>query len=181
MKKIFYLFILIVTAQACNQKENMNEEHGSNNGNNQTAANEERMREFYQTVINGHNPAMIDSFVTADFVEHQPWPGKSPDREGLKQGFTEMMAAFPDMHATVDMVKCWGDTVMAKFTMKGMNSGMFMGGPATNKEMNVEGVDIIRIKDGKAIEHWGYMEEMKMMNQLGMGQPAGPPPAPGNK
>jgi len=45
--------------------------------------------------------------------------------------------------------------------------------------MNISGVDIIKFKDGKAIEHWGYNEEMKMMEQMGMMQePAGMPMDP---
>ena len=36
-------------------------------------------------------------------------------------------------------------------------------------------VDVLRFENGKVVEHWGYMEEMKMMEQLGMmgGEEAG--------
>ena len=50
-----------------------------------------------------------------------------------------------------------------------------MGMPATNKKIDVEGVDIIRFKNGKAVEHWGVYDNMKMMQQLGM---MPPPPLP---
>ena len=55
------------------------------------------------------------------------------------------------------------------FNMKGTNTGgMGPDMPATNKAMDVNGVDIIRFENGKAMEHWGYWEESKMMQQLGM-------------
>jgi predicted ester cyclase len=40
--------------------------------------------------------------------------------------------------------------------------------PATNKPVDVYAVDVLRFENGKVVEYWGYMEEMKMMEQLGM-------------
>ena len=36
------------------------------------------------------------------------------------------------------------------------------------KQIKVEGIDIVRIKDGKAVEHWGVTDTMTMMQQLGV-------------
>ena len=38
--------------------------------------------------------------------------------------------------------------------------------------IDVMGADVVRFVDGKVAEHWGYMEEMKMMGQLGLWPPA---------
>lgn len=164
MKKLTYLMILLFTVLSCTQ-ENKQGKDAEN-----ASRNEQRMMEFYQTVMNEHNPAMVDSFCTPDFVEHQPFPGYPADRIGLKMGLSELFTAFPDLTFTVDMIKSWSDTVITKIKMKGTNSGAFMGMPATNKSIEIEGVDIVVLKNGKATEHWGYSEEMKMMSQLGMGE-----------
>ena len=74
----------------------------------------------------------------------------------------------PDVHMTTEYMIASGDTVFAKIKMTGTNSGGTGQMPATNKSFDVEGVDIIVMKDGKAAERWGYAEEMKMMQQLGM-------------
>jgi predicted SnoaL-like aldol condensation-catalyzing enzyme len=42
------------------------------------------------------------------------------------------------------------------------------GMPATNKPIDIHTVDVLRFENGKVVEHWGYMEEFKMMEQLGM-------------
>jgi predicted ester cyclase len=181
MKNFIYLLILFIPFMSCKQKDNQSGDNMTTEKNNNAAANEQRMAEFYAKVINAHNPAMIDSFCTSDYVEHSPFPGYSADREGLKKGFGDWMAGFPDMTATVDFVKCWGDTVLAKIHLKGTNSAMWMGAPATNKTMDVEGMDMVILRDGKATQHWGYMEEMKMMSQLGMGQGSAPTSASGGK
>jgi predicted ester cyclase len=168
MKNLIYLLIATLPLYSCMQKENNDAEKNGNNS--LQVKNEQRMRDFYQQVINAHNPALIDSFCTADFVEHNPFPGQAPNIDGLKKGFSDYMAGFPDLNATVEMIKGWGDTCMTKFRMRGMNTGMFMGMPATGKALDIEGVDIVIIKDGKATQHWGYIEETKMLTQLGMNQ-----------
>jgi predicted ester cyclase len=69
-----------------------------------------------------------------------------------------------------------GDKVMAHVTMTGTNSGPMMGMPATNKQVSVDGIDLIMIKDGKATERWGYFDTMKFMAQMGMMPPPGTMP-----
>ena len=69
-----------------------------------------------------------------------------------------------DMHLIAE-----GDRVVAHYRWQGVNTGsMGEGMPATNKPIDVHSVDVLRFENGKVVEHWGYMEEMKMMQQLGM-------------
>ena len=161
MKKLIFLFSVLLATVSCMKEE----KHGNDN----SSANATRLMAFYDQVMNAHNADMIDSFCTSDFIDHQPFPGQGPGADGLKVTMKDFFTAFPDLHVKVNFVKAWGDTTMAHFTMTGTNSGMWMGGPPSNKQMNIDGVDILVIKDGKASEHWGYMEESKMMHQLGMG------------
>ena len=62
--------------------------------------------------------------------------------------------------------------------MIGTNTGPWGEMPATGKVMDVMGCDVMRFENGKAAEHWGYMEEAKMMMQLGL---MPPPAAPEKK
>ena len=121
----------------------------------------------------------LDKLIDANYVEHTPWPGQEPGLAGLKKGFTEFRAAFPDMKITLNEVWADGDVVIGHFTQTGTMTGAMGTMPASGKPMNISGVDIVRIKDGKAVEHWGYSEEMKMAQQMGWmpamgaGEPAG--------
>ncbi len=57
----------------------------------------------------------------------------------------------------------------------GTNRGAFSGMPATGKSVDVQLVDILRLgDDGLVHEHWGVLDLMTMMQQLGV-VPAGPP------
>jgi predicted ester cyclase len=60
-----------------------------------------------------------------------------------------------------------GDLVSARFVFTGTHQGEFMGVPATGKRVEVEGFDLVRVRDGRATEHWGQMDAMALMQQLG--------------
>ena len=162
MKNLFYLFVGSLLLIACNKADN------NHNGNDLSSKNAARMQEFYDQVMNAHNTAMVDSFCTSDFKDHQADPRYPAGVPGLKATMADYFAAFPDLHVKTNFTKAWGDTVMSHITMTGTQSGPMMGMPASNKQMNIDGIDIVIIKDGKATEHWGYQEESKMMMQLGM-------------
>ena len=49
-----------------------------------------------------------------------------------------------------------------------------MGVPPSGKRVEIEAIDIVRIVDGKAVEHWGVTDNMGLMQQIG----AVPAPAP---
>jgi predicted ester cyclase len=61
-----------------------------------------------------------------------------------------------------------GDKVVARLRFSGTNDGEFMGMPATGKSVSVQAIDIIRLgEDGFGHEHWGVLDMMGLMQQLG--------------
>ena len=119
-------------------------------------------------VFNKGNMKVMDELLSSNVVEHNPFPGQGPGFEGFKKGLTELRQAFPDLHMTVDDMLADGDKVIIRSTMTGTHKGAFMNMPATGKQIKVEAIDIVRIKDGKAVEHWGVTDTMTMMQQLGV-------------
>jgi steroid delta-isomerase-like uncharacterized protein len=141
-----------------------------------SANNKQRMQQFYDQVINAHNVNAIDSFCTADFVDHNPDEGfTGKGVADLKASFKAFFTAFPDIHITTHFMVAEGDTIAAHVNLTGTNSGaMGPGMPATNKKISVDGIDMVAVKDGKATERWGFFDTRKMMTDLGMmgGAPA---------
>ena len=144
-----------------------------------TAQNKATMTKIYE-VFNSGNTADIENIVDANVIEHEKDPNiKETGIEGLKKTIEMYRASFPDLKMNVLSMTAEGDVVTTHFNMSGTNTGSMGEMPATNKTINIDGVDIIKFKDGKAIEHWGYSEQMKMMEQLGlMQEPAGMPMDP---
>jgi steroid delta-isomerase-like uncharacterized protein len=121
-----------------------------------------------EEVLNKGNMQVVDELIAPNFVEHDPFPGQAPGVEGLKQAMVALRQAFPDLHVTVDEMLSDGDKVVIRSTMKGTHKGNFMNIPATGKQISVEGIDIVRISNGRAVEHWGVTDNLTMMQQLGL-------------
>jgi steroid delta-isomerase-like uncharacterized protein len=122
---------------------------------------------FVDEVMNKGNMAVVDELLAEDFVEHEEMPpGLPAGREGCKAFFTMYRKAFPDTKVTIDDLIAEGDKVVARMTWHGTNKGEFMGTPATGKTVDYSCIDIVRIVDGKAVEHWGVADRLGMMEQM---------------
>ena len=124
------------------------------------------------------NAGDIDGFgelLAEDVVEHEEFPGIPPTKEGILQFFRMYRAAFPDLRMEPEDIIASGDKVVARVRATGTNDGEFMGMPATGRSIDVDLIDIVRFgDDGLAREHWGVLDSMTMMQQLGL-VPAGMP------
>jgi steroid delta-isomerase-like uncharacterized protein len=123
-------------------------------------------RRFYDGV-NAGDLSVVDELVADDFVDHEEFPGIPTDKEGVRQFFVMFRAAFPDMHMEAHETLADGDLVSVRFVFTGTQQGEFMGIPATGKRVEVEGFDMVRLRDGQVTEHWGVMDAMALMQQLG--------------
>ena len=114
------------------------------------------------------NISQADEFLAPDFVEHEELPPGMPSgREGVKQLTATIRSAFPDFKATIDDMVAEDDKVVLRMTWRGTHQGEFMGVPPTGRNVSFGVIDIIRIAGGKFVEHWGQMDSMGLMQQLG--------------
>jgi steroid delta-isomerase-like uncharacterized protein len=134
--------------------------------------NKELVRRFYEEVVNAGRLELVDRFVAREFVDHDGFPGITPDREGVREFFETVRAAFPDLRFAVEDMIAEGDKVAARVTVRGTHRHEFLGIPPTGKEISTSVVDIIRFRDGLAVERWGITDMLAMMEQLG-GAPVG--------
>ncbi len=126
------------------------------------------MRRVYDTI----NAGDIDGFadlIADDAVEHEELPGLEPTKAGIKEFFRAYLAAFPDLRMDAQDVIESGDKVVARVRATGTNQGDFMGMEATGKRIDVQLIDIMRFgDDGLMHDHWGVMDSLTMMQQLGI-------------
>lgn len=124
------------------------------------------------------NAGDIDGFgalLADDFVEHEGTPGLAPTKAGVKDFFRMQRAAFPDMQINVQDVIADGEKVVVRGRYTGTHRGEFMGMPATGKSIDVQLIGIFRLGgDGLVHEHWGVLDALAMMQQIGV-VPTGPP------
>jgi predicted ester cyclase len=72
--------------------------------------------------------------------------------------------AFPEGHVTVDDMIAEGDRVVTKKTFAGTHTGEFMGSRRPGKRVELQYVDILRLRDGRIIEHWLSMDQLSFIN-----------------
>jgi len=68
----------------------------------------------------------------------------------------------------IDDMIAEGDQVVTKKTFTGTHEGDFAGIPPTGKRVTLQFVDIMRVRDGRIVEHWLSMDQLSFMQQLGV-------------
>jgi predicted ester cyclase len=116
---------------------------------------------------------VFDEVVGPNAVDHSLPPGMPPTVESTKQFITALRAAFPDLTYKVEQSIAEGDLVVHNQTSSGTMTGAFMGMPPTGKHATWTEMHIVRITNGKVVEHWAVVDQMAMMMQLGLIPAAG--------
>ncbi len=81
----------------------------------------------------------------------------------------EMRSAFSNFEMTLDKSIVDNDLVSIKFISKAINTGKFMGAPATKKDLEVNGIFMRKVKDGKVLQEWQTTDLLGTMKQIGGG------------
>ena len=125
------------------------------------------MQRAYDLISEGD----IDGFgglLAEGFVEHEELPGLTPTKDGVLEFFRAYLAAFPDLRMDTADIIASGDKAVARVTASGTQTGEFMGMPPSGKSIEVQLIDIMRFDDaGLVCEHWGVMDMLSMLQQLG--------------
>ncbi len=126
--------------------------------------------------INSGNLDRLNDYFTADYTEHTPLPPGLPTGiEGFKIFMGGLRAALPDLHFTIEDTFVNGDHVVQRVTGQGTMKNSLMGIPPTGKHALWSEIHDVRLgPNGKFVEHWGNVDQMSMMTQLGLA------PAPGS-
>jgi predicted ester cyclase len=121
-------------------------------------------------IFNNDKFGLIDELVSTDFVEHTVQPGIAPTREGFKQSAIALKKAFPDLRYVVEDSIESGDKIVNRLTARGTMTSEYMGMPATNKRATWTEIHIGRVVNGRLTEHWGLVDQLGLLVQLGIVQ-----------
>ena len=136
---------------------------------------EEKNKDFIQAYNedywNKQNIAAFEKYYTVDFIMH--FADGDLNCEQYKGLCHAYFTAFPDLHITTDDLVAEGDKVAKVWTANCTHKGEFMGIPATGKRIVIKGIEVFRIADGKIAEIWASMDNLGMMQQLGVIPPMG--------
>lgn len=122
------------------------------------------MVERYQT--HGDERALAE-YIHPDVVDHSRPPGVSPGRDGVRQQFDGFRAAFSGFEAEILMLVGEGDLVVTRKVFRGRHDGVFQGIEPTGRDVEIHVIDIVRVADGKIVEHWNCVDRLGLLAQLG--------------
>jgi steroid delta-isomerase-like uncharacterized protein len=135
------------------------------------AHNKATLRRFHDVVNSGNAEIiskMIDELVEPDAMIRTPVPLDVTGAEALKHVWAVLLAAFPDLHLTVEDMIAEGDKVVVRNTVTGTHRGEYMGLPPTGKSVTYNEIFIFRFVKGRVAETWGVVDVLSLMKQLGV-------------
>jgi predicted ester cyclase len=131
--------------------------------------NKALIRRYIQAIDDNQTSdwSILDEYIAEDFVAHNPAiPGVSLDRDGMKHAAEIFRIATPGRHE-IRMQIAEGDLVASQILGRGVHAGELMGIPATNKDVETEGIAIHRVQDEKIVEYWSVSDIARVLQQIG--------------
>jgi len=90
----------------------------------------------------------------------------------IAQFVAHVRTAFPDVRLYVKEIVAEGDHLAAHWTVTGTQKGEYQGIPATGRRVEINGMSLDRLKDGKIVTEHVYFDRLALLEQLGRA-PAG--------
>jgi predicted ester cyclase len=135
-----------------------------------------KARRIWEEIFPGGDVDRLAEVIADDGIDHSARPDEPQGLVGVQQTMLWLASVFSDQRWEINQVIGEGDTVVVYCTFHGRHTGDLMGIPPTNREVAYDYVQILRFRDGKAVERWGVRDDMALMRQLGV-LPAPPVPA----
>jgi steroid delta-isomerase-like uncharacterized protein len=130
------------------------------------------VRRYFDEVCNGRCLEVADELFTADHVYHDPSiPGIGSGPEGIKANpgpVATYQHAFSDAHWQVEDMFAHGDRVATRWVGTGTHDADLPGIPPTGNQVEVHGLYIQRLTNGKIAETWQVWDTLGMLQQLGV-------------
>ena len=114
------------------------------------------VRRFNIELIEQLNAETFKVIMHPDFINHTAAPGVDKGAAGIWYTFEKVLhTGLSNIKVTLYDQIAEGNKVTTRKTISGKHTGVFMGVPATQKEVVINVIDIVHVKDGQYFEHWG--------------------------
>ena len=130
----------------------------------QEAKNKAIAARVFEEIFNQAKFQVADEIYAPDFVNH----GLHRDAT-LQEDQNAVHAekkAFPDLKMTVNLMTAKDDLVTAVWTFRGTHTGSGLGLPPTGARIELRGITVWRIVNGKISEEWTSFNELRPYIQI---------------
>lgn len=121
---------------------------------------------FDKECVENINDDLLNEFVSEEFVNHVAPEGVN-GRESFRHYIKEVLhAGLSDVKLDTYRQIAENDLVVSQKRLTAIHSGNFLGIPATGKKIEMELIEIIRLENGRYIEHWAESNMSKVLASL---------------
>jgi ketosteroid isomerase-like protein len=178
--KHFLFAMAAIALFSCNNSENKTDDSGNHDHMEKAKKSTESIKTVYHAIETG-DVSGLDSIMAEDVVDHNANPDGTDmkGRDNIKKMLGEIHTYFDNlkMEYITDALSEDGTTQFTQVRMTGKAKANPWGMPE-GKDIDDMSVDVVKIKDGKATDHWGFMS-MKDMQEMMQGMQMGSkPPIP---
>jgi steroid delta-isomerase-like uncharacterized protein len=103
-----------------------------------------------------------------DRSERRAPNGTARGAQGIANYVTEVHSAFPDFKLEITDTLSQGNQVAVHWRATGTQKGEFLGIPPTGQQVEVYGISLERIENGRVLEELVYFDQLSLMQQLGV-------------
>ena len=123
-------------------------------------------RRVLEDIFPADDEAALVAALSPDFVNHEAPLGTPPGPPGAAVFMHALARAFSEQRWTVHRTLAEGDTVVLYCTHSGRHTGEFFGLAPTGRPFAYRQMHMIRLADGKGVEHWAVRDDAGLMRQL---------------
>ena len=122
---------------------------------------------FNKEFIEQGNMNSFQELIAEDVINHSAPEGSNKGHDGMLYFLENVLRkGFPDLIVEILDQVAEGDKVTTRKAIYATHLGEFMGVPASHKGVTINVIDIIRLRDGKYIEHWGVSNLPEIVAQI---------------
>jgi predicted ester cyclase len=125
------------------------------------------VRRFVDEYQTGASERAFAELLHPEILDHSRPPGIAPGAEGVREQFDGFRAAFDGFRAEILDQVSEGDKVVTRKVFRGRHSGAFQGIEPTGAEVEIHVIDIVRVADGRIVEHWNCVDRLGLLAQIG--------------
>ncbi len=134
---------------------------------NTTENNKAIVRRFNKEFIEEGNMDSFKQLVADDVHNHAAPTGAPAGPESFIYFLNHVLrAGFPDIRVEILEQVAEGDLVTSRKVITGTHMGEMLGIAPTHKKVEIKVIDIIRLRDGKYVEHWGQSNFGDVIREL---------------
>jgi predicted ester cyclase len=123
-------------------------------------------RRVLEEIFPADDEAALVGAISEDVINHDAPSGAPAGRGSIVYAMHMLAKAFSDQRWTIHQILADGDMVALHATHSGRHTGEFFGLPATGRSFAYRQMHMIRIVDGKGVEHWAVRDDATLIRQL---------------